>query len=85
MEVNSYISEALARLPREELRRMLVEELNKEPTKADDARVRLLLAELQARGNLSEFVDDDAVKTACEKFQADTSKKQNSKEPWYQN
>ena len=29
MEVNKYTPEALARLPREELRRMLAEELNK--------------------------------------------------------
>ena len=74
MAVNSYTSEAITRLPREDLRRMLAEELNKDPTKADDTRVRLLLAELQSRGNDFEFVDDDAVKTACEKFRTDTSK-----------
>ena len=85
MEVNKYTPEALARLPREELRRMLAEELNKEPPKADDVLVRLLLAELQARGNDSAFADTDAVEAACEKFRAENSKKQNPKKPYGQN
>ena len=85
MEVNKYTLEALARLPREELRRMLAEELNKEPSKADDVLVRSLLAELQARGNDSAFADTDAVEAACEKFRADNSKKQTLRKPWYQN
>ena len=85
MEVNKYTPEALARLPREELRRMLAEELNKGPAKADDVFVRSLLAELQARGNDSAFADTDAVEAACEKFRAATNKKQNPQKPWYQN
>lgn len=85
MEVNKYTPEALARLPREELRRMLAEELNKEPAKADGVLVRSLLAELQARGNDSAFADTDAVEAACEKFRAVTNKKQNPKKPCGQN
>ena len=81
MEVNDYTPEALARLPREELRRMLAEELNKEPIKADDTLVRWLLAELQARGTDSAFADDDAIEAASEKFRLTTN---NPKKPWYQ-
>ena len=84
MEVNKYIPEELTRLPREELRRMLAEELNKEPTQIDDVFVRLLLAELQARGVDSAFVDDNVVEAACEKFQVATEKKHTFKKPWYQ-
>ena len=84
MEVNKYILEALARLPREELRRMLVEEINKEPANTDDAFVRLLLAELQARGVDTAFVDDNAVEAACEKFQIATEKKHTFQKPWRQ-
>ena len=83
MEVNKYTPEALACLPREELRRMLAEELNKEPTKIDDVFVRSLLAELQARGVDSAFVDDNAVEAACEKFQVATEKKHASHKPWH--
>jgi hypothetical protein len=85
VEVNKYTPEELARLPREELRQMLAEELNKEPTKIDDVFVRSLLAELQARGNDSAFADNDTVEAACEEFRAVTSKKQTPKKPWYQN
>lgn len=85
MEVNKYTPEVLARLPREELRRMLAEELNKEPPKADDVLVRSLLAELQARGNDSAFADTDTVEAACEKFRAENSKKQNPQKPCGQN
>lgn len=85
MEVNKYTPEELTRLPREELRRMLAEELNKEPTNIDDVFVRSLLAELQARGNDSAFADNEAVEAACEEFRAVTNKKQTHKKPWYQN
>ena len=85
MEVNKHTPEALTRLPREELRRMLAEELNKEPTKIDDVFVRSLLAELQARGSDPAFTDDDAVAAACAKFRAATKKKQTPKKPCYQN
>lgn len=84
MEVNKYTPEALTRLPREELRRMLAEELNKEPAKADDVLVRSLLAELQARGVDSAFVDDNVVEAACEKFQVATEKKHTFHKPWHQ-
>ena len=84
MEVNKYTPEALARLPREELRRMLTEELRKDTQQIDDAFVRLLLAELQARGVDTAFVDDNAVEAACEEFRAVTDKKQNPKKPWHQ-
>ena len=84
MEVNNYTPEALARLPREELRRILAEELNKEPAKTDDTLVRSLLAELQARGNDSAFADNDAVESACEEFRAAANKKQHPQKPWYQ-
>lgn len=84
MEVNKYTPEALARLPREELRRMLTEELRKDTQQIDDAFVRLLLSELQARGVDTAFVDDNAVEAACEKFQVATEKKHTSQKHWYQ-
>ena len=85
MEVNKYTPEELTRLPREELRWMLAEELNKEPTNIDDVFVRLLLAELQARGVDSAFVDDNAVEAACEKFRSVTNKKQRPRKTYGQN
>ena len=84
MQVNNQSQESLTRLPREELRRMLAEELNKEPANADDTLVRTLLAELQARGADPAFVDDDAVAAACEKFRTATPTKQTSPKRWYQ-
>lgn len=84
MQVNNHSQESLTRLPREELRRMLAEELNKEPANADDTLVRTLLAELQARGADPAFVDDDAVAAACEKFRTATPTKQPSPKRWYQ-
>ena len=84
MEVNEYTQEVLARLPREALRRMLTEELQKDTKQIDDAFVRLLLAELQARGSDPVFTDDDAVMAACEKFQAATETTPASPKRWYQ-
>ena len=84
MEENKYTPDALARLPREELRRMLTQELHKDTKQIDDAFVRLLLAELQARGSDPAFTDDDAVAAACEKFQTATEAKQSSQKRWYQ-
>ena len=84
MEVSEYTQEALTRLPREELRRMLAEELHKDRALIDDTFVRSLLKELQARGADPAFVDDDAVIAACEKFQVATQTKQTSLKRWYQ-
>ena len=84
MEENKYTPEALARLPREELRRMLAEELCKDTQQIDGAFVRALLTELQARGADPAFVDDDAVVAACEKFQTATEAKQPPQKRWYQ-
>ena len=72
MEDNKYTQEALSCLPREELRRMLKEELNKGSSQADDSFVRLLLAELQSRGDDPKLTSDEAVETACEKFRLAT-------------
>ena len=84
MEVSKYTQEALARLPREELRRMLANELNKDTNQIDDAFVRMLMTELQTRGADPAFVDDDAVVAACEKFRVATQTKQTSPKRWYQ-
>lgn len=84
MEGNEYTRESLARLPREELRRLLTEELHKDTQQIDDAFVRNLLAELQARGADPSFVDDDAVTAACEKFRIDTESERAPKKRWYQ-
>lgn len=84
MAVNNYTQEVLARLPREELRRMLAEELRKDTQQIDDAFVRKLLAELQARGADPAFVDDGAVVAACEEFQVATQAKQAPQKRWYQ-
>ena len=84
MEVSKYTQEALARLPREELRQMLTEELKKEKTLIDDTFVRSLLKELQARGADPSFTDDDNVMAACEKFRVATQSKQTSPKRWYQ-
>ena len=84
MEVNNYTQEVLARLPREELRRMLIEELHKDTKQIDDAFVRALLTELQTRDADPAFVDDGAVVAACEKFQATTQTTQTPQKRWYQ-
>lgn len=83
MAGTEYTQETLSRLPREELRRMLTAELHKDASDADDAFVRLLLTELQARGSDPVFTDDDAVVSACEKFQADVEKAQKPRKRWY--
>lgn len=84
MEVNNYTPEALVRLPREELRRMLAEELHKDTANIDDTFVRSLLQELEIRGRDPTFTDTDAVKAACEKFQVDTERNQKHQKRWYQ-
>lgn len=84
MEVNNRTPEALARLPREELRRILTAELHKNTEQINDDFVRLLLAELQNRGSDPNYIDDDAVEATCEKFQQDTAPKQKPRRHWYQ-
>ena len=84
MEVNNRTPEALARLPREKLRRMLTEELQKDTQQIDDSFVRLLLTELQSRGSDPDYIDDDAVEAACEKFRQDTVPVPNPRKLWYQ-
>lgn len=87
MEKNKakYSPEALTQLPQDELRRILVAELNKAPPEIDDNFVRLLLAELQNRGDDPELIDNKAVEAACEKFRTDTKKAQKLQKCWYQN
>ena len=84
MEETKCIQEALACLPREELRRMLTEELHKETSNMDEALVRLLLAELKNWGTDPAFTDDDAVEAACEKFRVDTERAQMPRKRRYQ-
>ena len=84
MEETKYTPEALARLPRQELRRMLTVELRKDTQHIDDSFVRLLLAELRSRGSDPDYIDDDAVETACEKFRQGMVTMQKSRRHWYQ-
>ena len=84
MEETKYTPEALARLPRQELRRMLTEELRKDTQHIDDAFVRLLLAELQNRGSDPNYIDDDAVEATCEQFRQNTVPMQKPQRKWYQ-
>lgn len=83
METNEYPQEVLAGLPRQELRRMLAEELGKD-MQADGNFVRRLLAELRGRGANPAFTDDEAVNAACEKFRAATQTKPVPRKTWYQ-
>lgn len=84
MEETKYTPEALARLPRQELRRMLTAELHKNTEQINDAFVRLLLAELRARECDPDYIDDDAVEAACEKFRQDTVPVPKPRKLWYQ-
>lgn len=84
-EINTiHTSESLSSLSREELRRMLAEELHKDMQQIDDAFVHKLLAELQARGTDPFFADDDAVTAACEKFRIAIETEQAPQKHWYQ-
>lgn len=85
MKESKYTPEMLSCLPREDLRCLLAEELNKDTTIIDDAFVRLLLAELKNRGADPAFFDDDAVEAACEKFCTEMCPTQKSQKHWYQN
>lgn len=84
MEDHKYTPEALTYLPREELRRILTEELHKPTTEIDDALVRVLMAELRSRGADPSFVDDAAVEQVCTKFNESTQKAQPHRKHWYQ-
>lgn len=84
MEETKYTLEALARLPREELRWLLAEELHKDTEQIDDALVRLLLAESKYRGPDPNFIDDVAVEVACEKFWTDIEQTPKPQNYWYQ-
>ena len=78
MEENNRTQEVLTSLPRQELRRMLADELHKNTATIDETLVRQLLTELQSRGTDPVFADDEAVDAACEKFRIDT---ENAKTP----
>lgn len=84
MKESKYTPEMLSCLPREELRCLLAEELNKDTTIIDDAFVRLLLTELKNRGADPTFIDDDAVEAVCEKFRTDMEPTQKLQKHWYQ-
>jgi len=84
VEETKYTPEVLARLPRQELRRMLTEELRKDTQHIDDSFIRLLLTELQSRGSDPDCIDDDAVEAACEQFRQNTVPMQKPQRKWYQ-
>lgn len=83
MEENKieYSPQALAAAPREELRRMLTEQLHKNVSEIDGDLVRRLMAELERRGPDPAFTDDQAVDAACEKFRGTGNRK---RKRWYQ-
>lgn len=84
MEDNKYMPEALTCLPREELRRILAEELHKPAAEIDDALVRTLMAELHSRGPDPAYVDDAAVDQVCAEFKENSQKVQHHRKCWYQ-
>lgn len=84
MEENNRTQEVLTSLPRQELRRMLADELHKDTETIDETLVRQLLMELQSRGTDPAFADDEAVDAACEKFRVDTENAKTPRKRWYQ-
>ena len=84
MEDNKYMPEALTCLPREELRRILAEELHKPAAEIDDALVRTLMAELRSRGPDPDYVDNAAVDQVCAEFKENSQKVQHHRKCWYQ-
>lgn len=84
MERNEYTQDVLSDLPRAELRRILVEELQKDTECVDDTLVHMLLVELRGRGSNPAFVDDDAVEAACKKFRQDMETVRTPRKRWYQ-
>lgn len=84
MKSNKYNPMDLDHLPREELRRMLTEELQKPTSEIDDAFIRLLMAKLTSMGPDPAFIDDAAVGEACAKFRENTRKAQVPRKRWHQ-
>ena len=84
MEDNKYMPEALTCLPREELRRILAEELHKPAAEIDGALVRTLMAELRSRGPDPDYVDNAAVDQVCAEFKENSQKVQHHRKCWYQ-
>lgn len=84
MKSNKNTSIDLDHLPREELRRMLTEELQKPTSEIDDTFVRLLMAKLNSMGSDPALIDDAAVDEACAKFRENTRKAQVPRNRWHQ-
>ena len=86
MEENKtkYTPEELTQRTRGELRQMLTAELSTATSEIDDEFVRLLLVELQNRGDDLAFIDDESVETACKKFRQDTKCSPKFKKRWHQ-
>lgn len=84
MEDHKYTPEALTYLPREELRRILAEELHEPTVEINDVLVRALMTELHNRGTDPAYVDDAAVEQVCTKFNESTQKAQPHRKHWYQ-
>lgn len=85
MENNTtFTQDNLARLKRDELRYLLTEELAKDSADIDEALVRLLLSELEARGADPAFAEDEDVEAACEKFCNAMEKSLKKKKKWNQ-
>ena len=86
MEENKtkYTPEELTQRTRGELRQMLTAELSTATSEIDDEFVRLLLIELQHRGDDLAFIDDESVETACKKFRQDTKCSPKFKKRWHQ-
>lgn len=79
----AYTPEMLAALDADELTQLLHAQLQKRTCEMDDAFVRQLLKELEARGKDPTLTDDAAVERACEKFRQDTAKASGRKRSWY--
>ena len=86
MEENKtkYTPEELTQRTRGELSQMLTAELSTATSEIDDEFVRLLLVELQNRGDNLAFIDDESVETACKKFRQDTKCSPKFKKRWHQ-
>lgn len=84
MKSNKNTSIDLDHLPREELRRMLTEELQKPTSEIDDTFVRLLMAKLNSMGSDPALIDDATVDEACAKFRENTRKAQVPRNRWHQ-
>lgn len=72
MTETEYTRQTLGGLSRDTLRRMLSQQLQKAPPQIDDALVRMLLRELESRGDDPDYYDDEAIEAACEAFRQAT-------------